>query len=150
MRALNQTFVTPLDREDITALVHALDDVVDQVWAAAARLDIYQIPEPTETARQLARVLVRETEALAKALPYLRRTGDMHRILPATVEVNRLENEADEVLRAGLRSLYASARTVEELSLGLRWREIYDFLAEATDRGEDVADVLEGIVLKMS
>lgn len=148
MRALNQTFITPLDNDDISALVQRIDDVVDQIWAAAARLDIYEIPAPTETARKLADVIVQEAETLVEALPCLRRKSDMQRILPITIEVHRLENEADSLLRNGLRSLYPNPSDPQQIVLGVKWREIYGFLAEATDRGEDVANVLESIVLK--
>ncbi|MGH2355306.1 MAG: DUF47 domain-containing protein [Chloroflexota bacterium] len=148
MRSLNQTFITPLDGEDIAQLIQALDDVADQMWAAAARLEIYQIPEPTETARKLVDVLIRETQALAEALPCLRRKNSMQRVLPITVEVNRLENEADALLRNGLRSLYAHPSDPQDIVLSIKWREIYGFLAEATDRAEDVANVMEAIVLK--
>jgi predicted phosphate transport protein (TIGR00153 family) len=148
MRALNRTFITPLDREDITALVHALDDVVDKSWAAAARLHIYQIPEPTGPARDLAGVLVQMAEALVEALPYLRQRGDMQRIIPVTERLDRLESEADDHLRAGLRSLFAYPTDPQEIVLGIKWREIYDLLEEATDKAEDAANVLEAIVLK--
>jgi predicted phosphate transport protein (TIGR00153 family) len=148
MRALNQTFITPLDHEDIAQLIHSLDDVADQMWAAAVRLDIYQIRETTDTARRLADVLVQQTQTLAEAMPLLRHKSTMQRVLPVTVEVNRLENEADTLLRQGLRSLFSNPGSVQALALGIKWREIYDFLAEATDRAEDVANVMEGIVLK--
>ena len=148
MRALNRTFITPLDREDITALVHALDDVVDKSWAAAARLHIYQIREPTGPARDLARVLVQMSEALVEALPYLRQRRDMQRIIPVTERLDRLESEADDHLRAGLRSLFANPTDPQEIVLGIKWHEIYDLLEEATDKAEDAANVLEAIVLK--
>jgi predicted phosphate transport protein (TIGR00153 family) len=148
MRALNQTFVTPLDREDISGLIHAVDDVVDRAWAAAARLDIYRIEEATEPARQLARILVQQAEALERALPLLRRKSDMQRIMPLTLEIDHLESEADHQLREGLRSLYADPHDPVNVVLSIKWREIYDFLEDATDRCEDVANVLEGIVLK--
>jgi len=148
MRALNQSFITPLDREDITALVHALDDVADKAWAAASRLDIYQVDEPTETARSIARVLVQMVEALVQALPHLRHRGDMQRIIPITEQLDQLETEADDHLRAGLRTLFANPVTVEDLARGIKWREIYEFLEDATDKAEDAANVLEAIVLK--
>jgi predicted phosphate transport protein (TIGR00153 family) len=147
MQALNQTFITPLDREDITALIRALDDVVDQAWAAASRLHIYRIPEPDETARRLAGVLVQMAELLVEALPALRH-GGMQRILPLTERLDRLESEADDLLRRGLRGLFAEPLDLPAVVLSVKWREIYDFLEAATDRAEDVADVLEGIVLK--
>jgi uncharacterized protein len=147
MRALNRTFITPLDREDITALIRALDDVADQAWAAASRLHIYQIREPDETSRRLARVLVRMAELLVEALPALRR-GGMQRILPLTERLDRLESEADDLLRGGLRGLFAEPLDLPSVVRSVKWREIYDFLEEATDRAEDVANVLEAIVLK--
>ena len=147
LRALNRTFITPLDREDITALIRALDDVADQAWAAASRLHIYRILEPDETARSLAGVLVQMAELLVEALPALRR-GDLQRILPLTERLDRLESEADDHLRSGLRGLYAEPLDLPAVVLGIKWREIYDFLEGATDRAEDVANVLEAIVLK--
>ena len=148
MRALNRTFITPLDREDITQLAHRLDDVLDKAWAGAVRLRIYAIAEPTETARQLAAVLVKMADALQRALPLLRKRGEMQRIIPITEEVGRLESEADNVLRAGLGRLFTGVTSVEGVVLAVKWREIYDFLEAATDVAEDAADVLEAIVLK--
>src|SRR5687768_7908140 len=101
MRALNRTFITPLDREDITALIRALDDVLDKAWAGAARMQLYAIPEPTETARRLVAVLGEMTMALKRALPLLRARGEMQRIMPITEELDRLETQADEHLRTG-------------------------------------------------
>jgi uncharacterized protein len=147
LRALNRTFITPLDREDITALVRALDDVADQVWAGASRLQIYRIPAPDETARRLAGVLVRMAELLVEALPALR-SNELQRILPLTEQLDRLETEADDHLRAGLGDLFADSADLPAVVLAVKWREIYDFLEEATDRAEDVANVLETIVLK--
>jgi uncharacterized protein len=148
LRALNKTFITPLDREDITALVRALDDVVDKAWAAAARLELYGIREPTETARRLAGVLVAMGEALNQALPHLRHRGEMQRILPITEQLDRLETDADEHLRAGLGQLFANPGNLDDVVLAVKWREIYDFLEGATDMAEDAANVLESIVLK--
>ena len=148
MRALNRTFITPLDREDITQLIHRLDDVLDKAWAGAARMQLYAIPEPDETGRQLAAVLVKMTEALMRALPLLRSRGEMQRIIPITEEIDRLESEADNLLRAGLGRLFVDVSSVEGVVLAVKWREIYDFLEAATDVAEDAANVLEAIVLK--
>ena len=148
MRALNRTFITPLDREDITELIHRLDDVLDKAWAGAVRLQLYAIAEPNETARQLAAVLVKMADALVRALPLLRNRGDMQRILPITEEIDRLESEADTILRTGLGRLFTDVSSVEGLVLAVKWREVYDFLEGATDVAEDAANVLEAIVLK--
>src|SRR5687767_3766668 len=136
MRALNRTFITPLDREDITQLIHSLDDVLDKAWAGAARMQLYHVPEPTETARRLVAVLVEMTRALQRALPLLRNRGDMQRIMPITEELDKLETRADEHLRAGLGTLFEDVTGVEGLVLAVKWREIYDFLEEATDVAE--------------
>ena len=148
MRALNRTFITPLDREDITQLTHRLDDVLDKAWAGAVRLKLYAIAEPTETARGLAAVLVKMVDALQRALPLLRNRGEMQRIIPITEEVNRLESDADNLLREGLGRLFIDVTSVEGVVLAVKWREIYNFLEEATDVAEDAANVLEAIVLK--
>jgi uncharacterized protein len=148
MRALNRTFITPLDREDITQLIHRLDDVLDKAWAGAVRLQLYAIAEPNETARQLAAVLVKMADALQRALPLLRNRGDMQRILPITEEVDRLESDADNLLRAGLGQLFTGVTSVDGVVQAVKWREIYDFLESATDVAEDAANVLEAIVLK--
>lgn len=148
MRALNRTFITPLDREDITELIHRLDDVVDKAWAGAMRLKLYAIEEPDETVRQLAGVLVKMTGALQRALPLLRNRREMQRIIPITEELDKLETEADEHLRAGLGRLFRDVTDVEGVVQSVKWREIYDFFEAATDVAEDAAYVLEGIVLK--
>ena len=148
MRALNRTFITPLDREDITALIRALDDVADKIWAGALRLQIFQIQEPTDTARALARVLTQMAQELVAALPLLRARGDMQRILPIADRLGLLETEADDHLRAGLGKLFTDPVSIESLTLAIKWREIYDFLEGATDMADDAANVLEAIVLK--
>ena len=144
-----------LEREGDTItrdVMRALDDVVDKAWAAAARLELYSIREPTETARRIAGVLVPMAELLVQALPLLRHRSEMQRIIPITEQLDRLETEADEHLRAGLGQLFAGPGTapnsLEDLVLAVKWREIYDFLEGATDMAEDAANVLESIVLK--
>lgn len=148
MRALNRTFITPLDREDITDLIRALDDVVDSVWGAGLRLDLYRLDETTAIAARLSQVVVQETEQIASALPKLRHRGRMKDILPLSVEIHRLENQADALLHQGLAELFEKPDSLEDLVRSIKWREIYEFLEVATDMGEDAANVLESIVLK--
>lgn len=148
MTALNQTFVLPLEREDITALIASIDDVTDGIWAAATRLDIYSIEAPTDISRRMAQVLVRQSEALGRALPLLRRRQDMGGIAENTEEVGRLEHDADELYREGLRSLFAHPADSEDVVLSIKWRDIYERLEIATDRAKHAGQILNGVVLK--
>jgi predicted phosphate transport protein (TIGR00153 family) len=147
MNELRKTFIPPLEREDVAALAESLDDVVDYIEDAAARMVLYKVSEPTPTARELARIILRVTEEIQRTLPLLRNRDDMKRVLRATVEINRMENEADDVARQGLMQLFDRPDDVLHV---IKWREIYEVLEGATDRAEDVANVLEGVVLKHS
>jgi len=146
MARVHRSFVTPIDREDITALAHSLDDVMDLMEAAGRTANLYHIAEPTERARQLTRIVERMAVKLNEVVPRLRHREQFPWILKQCVEINTLENEADDVQHAALAELFeaCSADTCEVI----KWREIYDHLETATDRGEDVANILEGIVLK--
>ena len=147
MNELRKTFIPPLDREDVAALAESLDDVVDYIEDAAARMVLYKVTEPTSTAQELARIILRVAEEIQRTLPLLRNREDMKRVLRATVEINRMENEADDVARQGLMQLFDQPTDVLHV---IKWREIYEVLEGATDRAEDVANVLEGVVLKHS
>lgn len=145
MNELRQTFIPPFERDDIVALAESLDDVVDYIEEASARMVMYRVEQPTLTAKELAHIVVLMAEEIQRTMPWLRKREDMHRIIPATVEINRLENEADDALRRGLSELFDNPKDLLHV---IKWREIYEFLEGATDRGEDVANVLEGVVLK--
>ena len=146
--SLHRTFVTPIDREDILALAGRLDDVVDAIDEAAQYTLEYKIEEPTEYARQLCTIIVQCGEQLVSAVALLSTRGSKLRdILPMAVELNRLENEADRVASRARGDLFSDRYDVVQV---LKWRDIYDDLEQATDRAEDAADVLEGIVLKHS
>jgi predicted phosphate transport protein (TIGR00153 family) len=142
---LHGTFVTPYDREDIAALAQRMDDVVDLIHAAAEAMLIYEIESTTQTTKELADILVEQTRELGKAMPILEKHGQLKSVLPHCVEINRLENVADKVYRAALGKLFKDTDDVIKI---IKWREIYDLLETATDRCEDVANVLEGIALK--
>ena len=146
--SLHRTFVTPIDREDILALAGRLDDVVDAIDEAAQYTLEYKIEESTEYARQLATIIVQCADELERALSLLSTRGSkLKDILPIAVELNRLENQADKVASKARGDLFSDNFDVVRL---LKWRDIYDDLEQATDRAEDAADVLEGIVLKHS
>jgi uncharacterized protein len=146
IQRVHRTFVTPIDREDITLLAHSLDDVMDFIEAAGRTAHLYRIVEPTERARQLARIVAKVTHKLNEAVPRLRHRDQYRWILKQCVQINSLENEADDVQHAALAELFEVCHM--DACEVIKWREIYDHLESATDRGEDVANVLEGIVLK--
>jgi predicted phosphate transport protein (TIGR00153 family) len=143
---VHRSFVTPIDREDITLLAHSLDDVMDFMEAAGRTAWLYHIAQPTERARELARIVVKMANKLNEVVPRLRRRDQFTWILKQCVDINTLENDADEVQHAALAELFEVCST--DTCEVIKWREIYGHLESATDRGEDVANVLEGIVLK--
>jgi len=145
IRRVNLTFVTPIDREDIVLLAHTMDSIMDFMEAAGRTAFLYRITQPTERARQLASIIAKMAYTLNDVLPRLRHRDQFNRILEQCVEINRLENEADDVHHAALAELFDSGKDASEI---IKWRELYQHMEDATDRGEDVADVLEGIVLK--
>jgi hypothetical protein len=143
---VHRTFVTPIDREDITLLAHSLDDVMDFIEAAGRTAYLYHIAQPTERARELARIVVKIALKLNEVMPQLRHRDKFKWILEQCVEINTLENEADDVQHAALAELFEACAT--DACEVIKWRELYQHLEDATDRGEDVANVLEGVVLK--
>lgn len=139
---LNQTFITPFDREDVHLLAASLDDVLDLTYAAGERVAMYRIPLPLSAATELAQILTRQVEEIRKAVSLLEKHGQL---LPHCVEINRLENEADRIARAAVGALFERER--DPITL-VKIKELYETLETATDRAEDVANVLESIVLK--
>jgi predicted phosphate transport protein (TIGR00153 family) len=146
--SLHRTFVTPIDREDIMALAGRLDDVIDAIDEAAQYTLEYKIEGPTEFARQLSTIIVSCADELEAAVALLSTRGSkLKEILPMSVEINRLENEADRVASRAMGELFSNGGDVIRI---LKWRDIYNDMEEATDRAEDAANVLEGIVIKHS
>jgi predicted phosphate transport protein (TIGR00153 family) len=141
---LNQTFVTPIDREDIYALASALDDVVDYTEEVADYLGLYKIQAPMEQAQALAHVLHAAGRQIAEAMPRLRGFKD---ITHYTVEINRLENDGDRIAREAIASLFDNG--IDPMVV-IRWKDIFERLEEAIDATEHVANILEGIVIKNS
>ncbi len=142
IQRLHRTFVTPLDREDIFALARSLDDVMDAIDAAASIVELYQIEAVRPDARVLTRIIKASADQIVTALKALeKKTG----VAEPAVEINRLENEADRAHQAAVRRLFEEER--DPIAI-IKWKEILDFLEGATDRCEDVANVLEGVVVK--
>jgi predicted phosphate transport protein (TIGR00153 family) len=142
IQRLNSTFVTPIDREDIYALASALDDIVDFIEEVADFLALYRIEAPMEQAQDLARILHQSSRAVAQAIPRLRTFRDIRHF---TVEINRLENDGDRVVRQALASLFE--RGIDPM-LVIRWKDIFERLEDAIDATETTANILEGIVIK--
>jgi predicted phosphate transport protein (TIGR00153 family) len=141
---LNNTFVTPIDREDILALTSALDDIVDYTDEVADYLGLYKIERPMPQAVSLSRVLNEASGQIAQAIPRLR---DFKDISHYTVEVNRLENEGDRITREAVASLFDDATDVMEV---VRWKDLLERLEAAIDATEKAANILETIVIKNS
>ena len=145
VKKLNTTFITPIDREDIHDLATRLDDVLDYIEAAAERLVVYRIKEPTSACRAMADVIVATAAATDRTIRCLRTMDPgFHE---HAVEVNRLENSADNLLRDSLAALFDEQGDPIEV---IKWKEIYETMEIVTDRCEDVANVIEGIILKMA
>jgi uncharacterized protein Yka (UPF0111/DUF47 family) len=142
IQRLNQTFVTPIDREDIYALASGLDDIVDWIEEVVDFFALYRIEAPMAKAQQQAEILHQACKLVAQAIPRLRGFEDLHHF---TVEINRYENEGDRVVREALASLF---ETGIDPMLVIRWKDIFERLEDAIDATERVAHILEGITIK--
>jgi len=147
MKKLNKTFVTELDREDIHSLVSTLDDILDLLDATVRRMVLYKIDRPTEELIKLADILDKAVDEITKAMPLMRHLSKPEAILKHCIEINSLENDGDTVQRAAVAKLFEDAKDPIYV---IKWKEIYETLETAIDRCEDVANILEGIVLKYS
>src|SRR5687768_10618585 len=140
--AVNRTFVTPLDREDIHSLAVSLDDVMDAIDAAAAVVKLYKVTEARLGARRLADTIADATDLLAEAMGLLEKQKG---VVELAARVTPLEKEADRVHQDAIASLFEAEK--DPITV-IKWKEIFDFLEAATDRCEDVANLLEGVVVK--
>ena len=144
IRRLNETFVTPIDREDIYELASALDDIVDYTEEVADYLGLYKIEAPMEQSLRMAHVLLQCARQIDKAMPRLRGFKDLSHY---TVEINRLENDGDRIVREAMASLFDGG--IDPMVV-IRWKDIYERLENAIDSTERVANILESIVIKNS
>jgi predicted phosphate transport protein (TIGR00153 family) len=142
IQRLNLTFVTPIDREDIFALATGMDDIVDFVEEVADFLGLYRIEAPMEQAQQMAHILHEATRQIAGAIPRLRSFRDISHY---TVEIHRLENDGDRVVRQALASLFEQG--IDPM-LVIRWKDVFERLEDAIDACEQTANILQGIVIK--
>lgn len=144
--ALHQTWITPLDREEIHALITRLDDVLDSIEAASERVILFEITESTPEGLDLAKAVTAACEAMQSAVSSLRDVSKQgQKLLALCIEINKHENEADLAYRTAIAKLFKSG---SDPLVVMKWRDIYDHLETATDQCEDVANIIEGVVLE--
>jgi predicted phosphate transport protein (TIGR00153 family) len=144
IRELNKTFLTPVDREDIHALISRIDDILDLIWAAVDRMILFKITSSTPEAVELSKILLSTIEIIEKSVTTLKKKKYTY-VHEYCIEINRLENTADRVFRTALAKLF---NEVTDPIFVIKWKEVYEHLEEALDNCEDVANILESIVLK--
>ena len=144
IRRLIKTSITPLDREDIHALASTLDDILDCIWGTAERLPLFRLQEPTKEAVSMSKVLLTTVELVHKAVTKLKEKN-YPQMQEYCVEINKLENRLDREFRDALGRLFDE---VSDPVLVIKWKEIYEHLEDASDKCEDVADILESIAIK--
>lgn len=147
MDALNKTFITPLDREDIHALAAALDDIIDNIEAVSDRMTLYNIGKMRDDVAAMVDVLVRCVEQVSKAVSCMSNlSGNNTRIMDHCIEIDSLENEGDRALRQALARLF-NDETIRTVDI-IKWKELYETIEAATDLCEDVSDVIESVIVK--
>ena len=139
---LNQTFVTPIEREDILELATGLDDIVDFIEEVADFMGLYKIEAPMEQAQRLAHILLLAARQICEAMPLLRKFGD---IAPYTAEIHRLENDGDRTVREATAALFDNG--IDPMMV-IRWKDIYERLEDAIDATETAVNIMEGIIIK--
>jgi len=147
MDRLNSTFITPLDREDIHALILEIDDVVDLIDASANRMAFFKVKRPTVHAINLAKQIQRGCEKMASAVRNLRSAKTYEAAVRDCIAIHEVENAADAILHRALEELFESEKDPIEV---IKWKDIYETMELATDRCEDVANVMQGVIVKMT
>ena len=147
VETLHKTFITPIDRDNIHRLITRMDDIMDYVEAAAERLALYELSVMTPEVRDLADTLLRAVQQVELALKGLRNLKNPQAVLKQCIDINRLENESDQVLRRAVARLFKEEKDPIVI---IKWKEIYENLENAADRCEDVANIIEGVILEHS
>ena len=147
VEALHKTVITPMDSTQIHRLITRMDDVMDAIEAAAERIALYKLRQMTPEVQAMADVLKSATQVLLDACRLLRNVRDPAAILKKCVDINRLENEADAILRCAVARLFDQE---EDPVMIIKWKEIYESLETAADRCEDVANIIENVILDLT
>jgi uncharacterized protein len=145
MEALNKTFITPIDREDIYAIAKALDDIVDDIEAVASRFVLFNVTKVSDNAVVLADLITQSCKEIIKLMTALKTMKNTQNLSKSIIEINRLENQGDSDFRVAVRSLFTSEVPTIEV---IKWREIYELYEHTLDSCEDVANIVEGVVMK--
>ena len=145
VEALHKTFITPIDRDSIHRLITRMDDIMDYVEAAAERIELYEIQSMTSDVRDMADVLLRSAQQVELAVRGLRTLKETQQTLKICIDINRLENECDAILRRSVARLFKEEK---DPIMVIKWKEIYENLENASDRCEDVANIIEGVILE--
>ena len=145
MELLHKTFITPLDRDEIHKLITTMDDILDLMEDVSLTISLYDVTNVTDESRQLATICVSCCEEVRKAVALLSDMNNGRQILTIAQEIDRLESDADRVMRAAMAKLF---RTESDIKLLIKLKAIYEQLESVTDRCEDVANIIEGIVLE--
>jgi uncharacterized protein Yka (UPF0111/DUF47 family) len=143
---INKTFVTPIDREDIHKLGTKLDDIIDLIDGASSRLALYKVDAITPEAKAFAQLLIKATDIIVPAIACLRKLSNCNDVITHCVDIHTIENDGDKLMHQAMVNLFDTNDAMKII----KWKEIYQILESATDRCEDVANVIEGIMLKYS
>lgn len=145
VRLLNKSFITPIDQEDINELAKKIDNITDAIEDTAYRFQMFKIHSVTNEAVALSDLVVRCTEELKSIMTELRNMKTSKTLVTKIIEVNRLENEGDDIYRKAMMSLFSNGTETIDV---IKWKEIYDFIENSIDACEDVANIVEGVVMK--
>lgn len=142
---INRTFITPMDREDLSMLTRSLDDVMDFIYLSVVTISVYKVKKMSKTAVKFANVIVDSTQVIAEALPKLRKRKTFSAINKSVSELNRLETKADGLFKNGLEELFKNPKNAIDV---IRWRDIYNTMEEVADKTEDIADIFHDLIIK--
>lgn len=142
---LNKSFITPIDREDIIALTNAIDDVIDLIHSSADDINNYYIKKPTSICIKMTENIVLSTQVVKNILPKIQKRKTFSEVIQGVREINQLETQADELLKEGIQSLFKKPKSAVDI---IKWQSIYQTMEDVTDKCEDIADVLNGLVVK--
>jgi uncharacterized protein Yka (UPF0111/DUF47 family) len=142
---LNSTFITPMDREDISDLTRSLDNVIDFIHLSIETISVYNVKKMNKTVIKFSELILQSTKVISASLPELSRRDNFSKINEAVKEINKLETEADVLLREGLEVIFKNPKNAIEV---IRWRDNYNLMEEVTDKTEDIADVLHDLIIK--
>lgn len=145
LEQLNRSFITPIDREDIYLIAKELDNITDDIESTAHRFRMFNVTSIREDAKQLARLIVQCTEELKGVMGELKKMKTSKELKGKIIEVNRIEDEGDEIFRSAMQKLFVSESNPIEV---IKWKEIYEYLENTLDACEDVANIIEGVVMK--